>query len=105
LPWVAWELAHDARARLTPAGVAAFAYSGIGSFLLSYLGWSYAVRRLGAARAGAWMHLMPAFAVALAAVFLQEYPRWFHFAGIALIIAGVSLATMRRARGSALRRP
>ena len=103
LPWVAWELAHDARARLTPAGIAAFAYSGFGSFLLSYLGWSYAVRRLGAARAGAWMHLMPAFAVALAATFLHEYPRWFHFAGIALIVAGVSLATLRRAGISAPR--
>jgi len=93
LPWVGWELAHDAHARLTPAGILAFAYSGIGSFLLAYLGWSYAVRRLGAARAGAWMHLMPAFAVVLAALFLGEYPRWFHFAGIALIVGGVSLAT------------
>lgn len=92
-PWVAWELAHDARAHLTPAGILAFAYSGFGSFLLSYLGWSYAVRRLGPARAGAWMHLMPAFAVGLAALFLGEYPRWYHLAGIALIIAGVSLAT------------
>jgi drug/metabolite transporter (DMT)-like permease len=105
LPWVAWELAHDVHARLTPTGILAFLYSGIGSFLLSYLGWSYAVRRLGAARAGAWMHLMPAFAVALAALFLGEYPRWYHFAGIGLIIGGVSLATVRRGRGAAPGRP
>ena len=48
--------------------------------------------RLGAARAGVTMHLMPAFGVILAAIFLAEYPRWYHFAGIALILAGVALS-------------
>jgi drug/metabolite transporter (DMT)-like permease len=42
------------------------------------------------------MHLMPAIAVALAALFLDEYPRWYHFAGVALILAGVSLSSLRR---------
>ena len=92
LPWAAWELTHQARSALSPRGVLAFAYSGIGSFLLAYLGWNYAVPRLGAARAGATMHLMPAFAVILAVIFLGEYPHWFHFAGIALIIGGVALS-------------
>jgi drug/metabolite transporter (DMT)-like permease len=97
-PWVAWELAHDARATLSRNGIFAFLYSGIGSFLLAYLGWSYAVPRLGAGRAGAWMHLMPAFAVVLAAIFLAEYPHWFHFAGIALIIAGVRASSASSTR-------
>ncbi|MGQ0653348.1 MAG: hypothetical protein ACT4P4_13955 [Betaproteobacteria bacterium] len=35
-------------------------YSAFGSLLLAYAGWSYVVARLGAARAGATMHLMPA---------------------------------------------
>jgi drug/metabolite transporter (DMT)-like permease len=30
------------------------------------------------ARAGVTMHLMPAMGVALAALFLGEYPSWFH---------------------------
>jgi drug/metabolite transporter (DMT)-like permease len=42
------------------------------------------------------MHLMPAIAVALAAVFLGEYPAWYHFAGIALILGGVMLSSWRR---------
>jgi drug/metabolite transporter (DMT)-like permease len=95
LPWVAWELASDARARLTPPGLAALLYSAVGSFLLAYLGWGYAVKRLGAGRTGAWMHLMPAIGVGLAAAFLGEYPSWFHFAGIALILAGVGLSQLR----------
>ena len=93
-PWMAWELAHEGRLQLTGAGTAAFVYSALGSFLLAYLGWSYAVPRLGAARAGAWMHLMPAFGVLLAALFLGEYPRAFHFAGMALILAGIALASL-----------
>jgi len=94
-PWVAWEIAAGRKVLLSPAGAAAVAYSAIGSLLLAYAGWSYVVTRLGAARAGATMHLMPAIAVALAAIFLGEYPRWFHFAGLALILAGVALSAGR----------
>ena len=54
--------------------------------------------RLGAGRAGAWMHLMPAFAVVLATIFLGEYPLWYHFAGIALIIAGVRASSVSSIR-------
>ncbi len=92
-PWLLWELSGAGRAQLKPAGVLAVLYSAIGSLLLAYAGWSYVVTRLGAARAGATMHLMPAIAVLMSAVFLAEYPQWFHFAGIALILAGVGLSS------------
>jgi len=99
-PWVAWELVHEPHASLSRNGMLAILYSGIGSFLLAYLGWSYAVTRLGAARAGPWMHGVTAFGVLLAALFLGEYPRWYHVAGIALILAGIAISTLR-ASGSA----
>jgi drug/metabolite transporter (DMT)-like permease len=99
-PWVAWELAHEPHASLSRNGVLAILYSGIGSFLLAYLGWSYAVTRLGAARAGPWMHGVMAFGVLLAAVFLGEYPRGFHIAGVVLILAGIGISSFR-ASGSA----
>lgn len=102
-PWVAWELAHGARLALSPAGGAAVLYSAIGSLLLAYWGWSYVVQRMGAGRAGATMHLMPAIGVGLAALFLGEYPRWFHFAGIALILSGVALSTFRGASAASSR--
>jgi drug/metabolite transporter (DMT)-like permease len=81
---------------LNPTGLVAIAYSAIGSLLLAYAGWSYVVKRLGAVRAGVTMHLMPAFGVILSAIFLAEYPRWFHFAGIALILAGILLSSLRQ---------
>lgn len=95
IPWVAFDIFSQAKVELTPAGTLGVLYSAIGSLLLAYAGWSYVVRRLGAARAGVTMHLMPAMGVALAALFLGEYPSWFHFAGIALILTGVALSSFR----------
>ena len=40
---------------------------------------------------------MPAFGVVLSAIFLGEYPQWFHFVGIALILAGVALSSSVKA--------
>lgn len=94
-PWVVVEYFIGMQLRLTPAGTAAVLYSAIGSLLLAYAGWSYVVKRMGASRAGVTMHLMPAIAVGLAALFLGERPYWYHFAGVALILAGVALASTR----------
>ena len=94
-PWVVIEYFVGMQLRLTPAGAAAVLYSAIGSLLLAYAGWSYVVKRMGASRAGVTMHLMPAIAVVLAAIFLGERPYWYHFAGVLLILAGVALASTR----------
>lgn len=99
-PWVAAEVFIGMRMALNAAGAAAVLYSALGSLLLAYAGWSYVVTRLGAARAGVTMHLMPAIAVGLAALFLGERPYWFHFAGVALILAGVTLASARTRAGA-----
>src|SRR5229473_2575855 len=94
LPWLAWEItAYEMR--LTARGALAVLYSGIGSLLLAYAGWSYVVTRLGAARAGATLHLMPAMGVALSALFLGELPSGYHFAGISLILTGTWVASTR----------
>ena len=98
LPWMLWEVRFNPRLNLGTTGLLAVLYSAIGSLLLAYAGWSYVVRRLGAARAGVTLHVMPPMGVGFAALFLGEYPRWFHFAGIVLILAGVraSLASSSR---------
>ena len=95
-PWVMFEIASGATLALSKPGALAVLYSAIGSLLLAYAGWSYVVSRLGAARAGVTLHLMPAFGVLLSAFFLNEYPQWFHFVGIALILAGVALSAFKR---------
>ncbi len=99
-PWIAFEIAARPILRLNAAGAAAVLYSAIGSLLLAYIGWGYVVKRLGAARAGVTLHLMPALGVVLSAIFLGEYPQWFHFAGIGLVLAGVGLSSARASSAS-----
>ena len=101
MPWSIYDLLSPARTKLTPIGALAVAYSAIGSLLLAYAGWSYVVRRIGAARAGATMHLMPGITIVMSAIFLGERPEPFHFAGMALILAGVALSTWRPRDASA----
>jgi drug/metabolite transporter (DMT)-like permease len=102
-PWVAFEILSGTRTALSTAGALAVLYSAIGSLLLAYAGWSYVVTRLGAARAGVTMHLMPAIGAGLSILFLGEYPRWYHGAGIALILAGVALSSTRASSAASSR--
>ena len=92
LPWLALERSPMT---LNATAAGAIVYSAIASMLLAYAGWSYAVSRLGAVRAGSTMHLMPAMGVALAALFLGEYPQLYHFVGIGLILGGVALSSVK----------
>jgi drug/metabolite transporter (DMT)-like permease len=96
LPWAGWEILHDAKTSLSTAGALAVLYSAVGSLLLAGWGWTYVVKRIGAARAGVTMHLMPGIAVVLSMIFLGEYPSWYHGAGIMLILAGVGLSSWRK---------
>lgn len=103
LPWIAWEAIFNPLLQPTRYGLLAIVYSAIGSLLLAYAGWSFVVTRLGAARAGVTMHLMPAMGILLAALFLREYPHWHHFVGIALILAGVALSSLRASSAASSR--
>jgi len=96
IPWLVIEAVIGMKLDLTLPGFGAVLYAAIGSMLLAFAGWSYVVQRLGPSRAGATMHLMPAIGVVLAAIFLAEYPSWYHFVGIALILAGVALSNSVR---------
>jgi len=103
LPWIGFEVLTHAKLALSTQGALAVLYSAIGSLLLAYAGWSYVVARMGPSRAGVTMHLMPAFGVILSTIFLGEYPQWFHFAGIALILAGVALSSFKASLASSSR--
>jgi drug/metabolite transporter (DMT)-like permease len=103
LPWLAWDLAYDPRAHFNLHGTLAMLYSAFASMILAYAGWNFAVSRLGAARTGGFSHLLPAFGVIFAALFLGEYPAWYHFAGIALIFGGIGLSSIRASTASNIR--
>jgi drug/metabolite transporter (DMT)-like permease len=66
--------------------------------VLSYALWNRAVASVGPARAGAFLHLIPVLATALAILFLGEELRLYQVAGFILILSGVWLAQRGKAK-------
>ncbi len=95
-PFYALELARGARLHLDAVSASAILYVAVFASVAAYALWNGGVAALGATRAGVFLHLMPAFGSVLAAALLGEAFRAYHAAGIALILAGVTLAGAAR---------
>jgi len=95
LPFYIAELAGGRHIAATPQAWLAIAYTGIFPALLGYIFWNKGVEQVGAARAGYFIHLLPAFGILLSALLLGERLHGFHFAGIALIFGGIYLTTRK----------
>ncbi len=84
---------------IRPSGptIVAVIYTGLFTSVAAYLAWNAGVARLGAQRAGAFLHLVPLFGALLAVIILGEPPQWFHAVGLILIVAGVTVAARQSA--------
>jgi len=83
---------------LTPTVVAGILYIALGSTVLGYLCWNRGVEVLGANRAGPFMYLMTVFTPLMGWAFLDERVEGFHLVGIALVFAGIAIASVARRR-------
>jgi len=95
LPAALGEYLSGARMNVSAGSIAGVLYTGVFPGFLGYVFYNRAVAAVGANRGALFIHLMPAFGTGLAALFLGERPSWYHFAGIALIFAGITLNTRR----------
>src|SRR4029079_3805514 len=84
--------------------LAAVAYFGIFPSVLAYFFWNAAVAKVGAERAGTFLHLMPVFGAVLAWAALGEALFWYHFVGAALIFCGIFVASTKAQRPTSRRR-
>jgi drug/metabolite transporter (DMT)-like permease len=73
------------------AGVALFL--GLFPSVVAYIGWNYAVPRVGAHIAALFGNLVPVLGIALAIIILGESLQLYHAAGMALIFAGLYLVS------------
>ncbi len=89
-------LFFDGRIELSGASVAAMLYIGIFPSFVGYIFWNRGVAEVGGTVAGLFVHLMPAFGALLAWLFLDERIHLYHFGGIALILAGITLTSRGR---------
>lgn len=87
---LAWRTAPHWPGGVAMAGVV---YMALGASVLAYICWNRGVSVVGANAAGFTVHLLPAFGTALAIIFLGEAFAGYHAAGIAIILAGVLIAT------------
>jgi drug/metabolite transporter (DMT)-like permease len=94
-PAYAWELAQGRAMNVHWGSLASLAYVGIFPGFLGYVFYNRGVAEVGANRASLFIHLMPVFGTILSAVLLGEIPQWYHYAGIALIFAGIWLTTRK----------
>ena len=76
-----------------PAEALGVLYMGLAASVLAFICWNRGVATVGANAAGFTIHLLPAFGTVLAILFLGEKFAGFHAVGIAVILAGVLLAT------------
>ncbi|MDO5674442.1 MAG: DMT family transporter [bacterium] len=95
VPLYLWELQQGLRIPLTGPVLLAILYVSLCASVLAFLCWNYAVRIVGANRAGPFVHLMPVFSTILAIIFLHEQPAWHQARGAAFIFIGIVLATWR----------
>lgn len=94
-PFYALEAWRGARLSLDLPTLASLAYVSVMASVVAYLSWNQGVAELGADRSGAFLHLLPVFASLLAAALLGETFRWYHAAGIGLVLLGVRVASRR----------
>lgn len=92
-PAYAWEVAGGRHIHLHWRAFAALLYVGIFPSFLGYIFYNRAVGEVGASKASLFIHLMPVFGTVLSAIFLDEIPVWYHYAGILLIFSGIWLTT------------
>ena len=93
LPVFAWDYERGSRTAWSFATLAGVAYFAIFPSVLAYFFWNAGVARVGAERAGAFLHLMPLFGAVLAWAFLREALLWYHYAGAILIFSGLFIAS------------
>lgn len=103
-PLAVWEFLTGARIAWSPAVAGALLYVALLPSLVGYMLYNLAVGMIGAGRAGQSVALMPVFGALLAALLLHEPLRPYHAVGMALVLAGIARAALKRRRSAAPRR-
>jgi drug/metabolite transporter (DMT)-like permease len=94
LPFYTWEMLHDERTALTPAGILGLAYLAVPGGALMYYLCNWSVQKLGASKAGVLLYSQTVFIAVLAYIFLDECLHFYHLIGAGFILAGVLLVML-----------
>ena len=95
LPLYLWETLAGRPIEFNRTSLLAVGYVALFPSIISYFCFNRGIQLVGANLGGMFMYLMPVFGSILAIVFLGEALRWFHLAGVGLILPGLLLAARR----------
>jgi drug/metabolite transporter (DMT)-like permease len=93
-PLLVWEYIGGARATWNFAAVAAMLYVGIAASLLANLLYMFGIARVGPARAGMFIHLVPLYGASMSIALLGESLEIYHAIGMAAIMIGLACSNM-----------
>ncbi len=79
----------------TPDATLAIVYMGIVPGAIGYASWAYVVGRMAASKAASFLYLVPAFAIAIAWLWLGEAPTTLAVLGGGLVLLGVVIVNRR----------
>ena len=100
LPFLAGEYISGARATWNAAALAAMLYVGIAASLLANLLYMFGIARVGPARAGMFIHLVPLYGAAMSITLLGESLHAYHAVGMVAIMAGLACFNAANTYGS-----
>ena len=95
LPFYIWEVLYSPPVQWTGNLVLTVLYLGLGTSVIGYLCWNFAIKTLGAGRTALFSNLIPVFASVEAVFFLQETFSWVHVVSMVLVFAGILLANRK----------
>ncbi|RKS87500.1 threonine/homoserine efflux transporter RhtA [Orbus hercynius] len=95
-PFFINEFVHNQRLTWSLFSASAIVYVGIFPSVVAFLLYTLAVVKIGAAKTGLFLHLMPVFGALLAFVFLDERLFSYHFIGIVCIFCGITLSSYQK---------
>ena len=93
-PLLLWEYIGGARATWNCSALAAMLYVGIAASLLANLLYMFGILRVGPARAGMFIHLVPLYGAIMSIALLGESLHIYHAIGMAAIMAGLACSNV-----------
>jgi len=95
IPPLILELMFRPVMRLDITNLLSLLYVAVFPSTIAYLCYNRGIQLIGANRAAPFFHVVPVFGAVMAIVFLGERPQAFHFAGFALVLTGVFVASRK----------
>ncbi|MFL6791051.1 MAG: DMT family transporter [Bradyrhizobium sp.] len=95
IPLFIWELMARPVMQINVNNLLSLFYVAVFPSTLAYLCFNRGVQLIGANRAAAFFHVVPAFGTIMSIVFIGEHPQTFHFIGFALVLTGVFVASRK----------